>query len=499
MKKRILLFIMMIVLTMTFVGVLGCSDIDPRSLSGVVTDGVDDPTDDDTPNDPTDDDTPDKPSDDKPTDDDTPNKPSDDPTGDDTPNKPSDDKPTGDDTPNKPSDDKPTDDDTPNKPSDDKPYIPAVTEKGPIKLYYTDSEGWGSVYAYAWNYATGAANKTWPGEKLEAIGTSGFGEKQYSVEVDSSLYDRIIFNDGSGRQTADLAVSAAANGYYGKDGSFTMGTEDYGSVEYFTLTDAQNLNYIAGGKKKISVYTPSGYSAAKKYGVLYMFDSQNLYAGAAGAEKSHDSYGSWAVDVAINNLVKNGKDGFIIVAVDTTDGHRDSELTMSRNFGTLTSLADNDDFKNGKLDNLGDFMKNTLRPWVNSHYSVYTDRSMTGIAGSSSGGLAAYYLGLRDNDVYGYIGAFSPANGLFTAKDWENFYSRKDFSKGKPKVYVYCGYGDGGLEDKLVPSAREVKLLKNYGFDATSVTENYVSGATHSENYWRVAFMDFLGKTAPIQ
>ncbi len=456
MKKRILLLIMTIVLTMPFAGALGCSDANvPSAPPAADTDITDDPTSDDVPDDPTHDDNPDKP--DKP--------------------------------------DDPNDD----KPDDDKPYIPTVAEKGPITLYYTNSDGFSNVYAYVWNYATGAKKKAWPGEKLTQSGTSGFGEKQYSVTVDSSLYDRIIFNDGNNKQTADLVVSAAANGYYGKDGSFTMETEDYGRVEYFTLTDGKNLSYLPGGKKKISVYTPRGYSSAKKYGVLYMFDSQNLYAGAAGAEQSHDSYGSWAVDVAVNNLVKNGKDGFIIVAIDNTDGHRDSELTMSQSFGTLTNLADNNDFKNGKLDELGDFMKNTLIPWVNSNYSVYPDRSMTGIAGSSSGGLAAYYLGLRDNDVYGYIGAFSPANGLFTSMDWKNFYSRKDFSKGKPKVYVYCGYGDNGLEDMLAPSAKEVKLLKNYGFDAASITENYLKGATHSENYWRVAFMDFLGKIAPIQ
>lgn len=465
MKKRILLFIMMIVLAMPIVGVLGCSDAgSPDSLPAVDTDEVDDPVDNDTSDDPTNDDG------------------HDDSTDTDTPDKT----------------DK-TDNDNPDDNTDDGPYIPTVAEKGPVTLYYTNSDGWSNVYAYVWNYATDAKNRAWPGVKLTQCGTSGFGEKQYSVTVDSSLYDRIIFNDGINRQTADLVVSAAANGYYGKDGSFTMDTENYGNVEYITLTDGKNLSYIPNGKKKISVYTPRGYSTAKKYGVLYMFDSQNLYAGATGAEKSHDGYGSWAVDVAVNNLVKNGKDGFIIVAIDNNDIRRDSELTMSRDFGTLTNLADNDNFKNGKLDDLGNFMKNTLIPWVNSHYSVYPDRSMTGIAGSSSGGLAAYYLGLRDNDVYGYIGAFSPANGLFTTKDWKNFYSRKDFSKGKPKVYVYCGYGDGGLEDMLVPAAKEIKLLKNYGFDASSITENYVNGATHSENFWRVAFMDFLDKTAPIQ
>ncbi|MDE6585360.1 MAG: hypothetical protein K2K80_01605, partial [Clostridia bacterium] len=206
------------------------------------------------------------------------------------------------------------------------------------------------------------------------------------------------------------------------------------------------------------------------------------------------NYGAWAVDVEVNTLVKNGRDGVIIVAIDTTDGHRDSELTMSQSFGTLTNLADEQGFYNGKLDELGNFMKETLMPWVKSHYSVDTSREKTGIVGSSSGGLAAYYLGLRDNGLYGYIGALSPANGLFGQSDWTRFYNGKNFSAGRPKVYVYCGKNDNSLEDMLLPAAQKIKNLTSYGFAASDITENYVYKATHNEAYWRIAFAEFLGK-----
>lgn len=270
-----------------------------------------------------------------------------------------------------------------------------------------------------------------------------------------------------------------------------MDSENYGSVQYVTLKDTKNLDYIANHSKKISIYTPADYSTDKKYGMLYMFDSQNLYSSAKGA---HIVQNSWAVDVAVTNLVKNGKDGVIIVAIDNTDGHRDSELTMSQNFGTLTSLANNQDFYNGKLDELGNFIKETVMPYVSANYSIDTSREKTGIAGSSSGGLASYYLGLRDNDLYGYIGAFSPANGLFENKDWLHFYSNKDFGNGKPRIYVYCGVNDGDLEDLLAPATKHIKDLTSFGFDANNITENYCDGAPHNETYWRTAFIDFLEK-----
>lgn len=374
------------------------------------------------------------------------------------------------------------------------PQLPIIPHDTKTTVYYTNSKGWSNVYAYLWNYSSNKQKVAWPGEKLSVIGTSGYGEKQYCIEVDYSQYDRIIFNNGSGgagNQTKDLVVSQAVSGYYGEDGIFTMDTNNYGKVQYITVKDTKNLSYIANSSKKISIYTPADYSKDKKYGVIYMFDSQNLYIAADGAQTMQNP---WAVDVAVTNMVKNGTEGVIIVAIDNTDGHRDSELTMSQSFGTLTNLADNQAFYNGKLDELGNFIKETVMPYISANYSVDTSREKTGIAGSSSGGLAAYYLGLRDNDLYGYIGAFSPANGLFENKDWLRFYSSKDFSNGRPRIYVYCGVNDDGLEDMLAPAAKHIKDLTSYGFAADSIIENYVSCATHNETYWRIAFMDFLGK-----
>ncbi|MCH5164967.1 MAG: starch-binding protein [Clostridiales bacterium] len=387
---------------------------------------------------------------------------------------------------------------TPETPVD--PETPSTPRNTKINVYYTNNNGWNKVYAYIWNNSTGASKKAWPGEELSVCGTSGFGEKQYSVLIDCTVYDRVIFNNGGNSQTKDLVVSSATSGYYGEDGIFTMDATDYGKVTYTTLTDATNLSYTSSKSKKISVYTPPGYSTAKKYGVLYMFDGQNLYTDGSSTQPASNP---WAVDVAVTNLMKNGGAGIIIVAIDNTESsrQRDQELTMSPSFGTLTSLGGSQYgyFTNGKLDDLGNFIKQTLMPWVKDHYSVDTSREKTGIAGSSSGGLAAYYLGLRDNDLYGYIGAFSPANGIFQSSDWTRFYASKSgFSAGKPNVYVYCGYKDNDLEDMLVTETRKIKSgLTAAGFAASSIIENYVEGGTHNESYWRIAFTEFLGKLAP--
>lgn len=389
-------------------------------------------------------------------------------------------------------------------PNPDKPFASAVPTGTKTTVYYTNSEKWTNVYAYVWNYKTQAKKAAWPGENLTSFGTSGYGEKQYKIDVDYSVYDRIIFNDGAAsnpKQTKDLVVSAATSGYFGKDGTFTMGTENYGKVTYTTLTDNTNLSYIPTRKKKISIYTPPNYTTSKKYGVLYVFDGQNLFEAADGAEnETNGAENRWQVDVAVTNLVKNGGNGLIIVGIDNASKQRDQELTMSLTFGSQTSLggANYGDFKDGKLDELGNFIKQTVMPYIENNYSVDTSREHTGIAGSSSGGLGAYYLGLRDNDLYGYIGAFSPANGIFTSASWTSFYKSKDFSAGKPKVYVYCGEKDSDLEDMLLPETKKIKSgLTAVGFSSANIIENYVSGARHNEIYWRIAFPEFLSKLAP--
>ncbi|MBD5131249.1 MAG: starch-binding protein [Clostridiales bacterium] len=363
-------------------------------------------------------------------------------------------------------------------------------------VYYNSK--WNRVYAYLWNSKTPSSpKKAWPGDLLTANGSNEYGEKQYSVSVDYSVYNRIIFTDNNGNQTKDLVVSSAVSGYYGTDGVFTEGTDDYGKVTEKTFTDAKNLAYIGNKSKKVWVYTPPNYSPKKKYGVLYMFDGQNAF----GAVK--DNSNAWFVDVAITNLVKNGGDGVIVVGIDNGSGgsdQRDQELTMSPSFGTLTELGARKYgyFTNGKLDELGNFIKETVMPWVSKNYSVDSSREKTGIVGSSSGGLGSYYLGLRDNDLYGYIGAFSPANGLFTTSDWTKFYKSKNFgSANKPKIYVYCGKNDHDLEDMLLPETQRIKNLTSYGFKSADIIENYVDGGTHNETYWRVAFAEFAGKLIP--
>lgn len=264
----------------------------------------------------------------------------------------------------------------------------------------------------------------------------------------------------------------------------------YDKVEIISLKDEDNLSYREDKSKEIALLVPNDYSSSKCYKVLYGFDAQNLFSKSIN-NPYMPSFGSWCLDKIIEKF--NVKcDGIIVVGIFNGEGEaiRDSELTMSTNFGKLTSLAEEGKgFKDGHLDELGNFIRDTLIPYVDKRFSTVKSPEGRGIFGASSGGLSAYYLGLRDFGVYGAIGAFSPAMALFYHSDWLKFYNNICNSNA-PDIYLYCGYGDN-LEKLLIDEVKDSsKELKRMGYSG-KIIECY-SQLSHNEEAWREYFSDFL-------
>ena len=295
-----------------------------------------------------------------------------------------------------------------------------------------------------------------------------------------------------------------------------------GKTYTFTLTDEVNLP-ATNGKIDIMVYLPKGYeNSNKKYGVVYLFDGQNGF--SCGTEKYPTPMcGGWDFDGAIELLQQSGHDGVIVVGIDNGTGAdvRDSQLTMSTQFGPLTPLSQEGNFASGTLELLGDFIVSTLMPFVNSSFSTLTTMENTGIVGASSGGLAAFYLGLRDSNLYGYVGAFSPATGLFFLPSWHNFLSQVGVNK-QQKMYICCGKNSTDmLENILYDATGEVTdtvhlehlhelgggastcelahLLVEHGYPQKNIVEHYVDGAIHNEGSWKKILLDFLPKSLGIK
>jgi len=400
-------------------------------------------------------------------------------------------------------------------------YQVASTEAGTPEvdnnIYFTNNQNWSAVYAYAWTGDGDSADKNaaWPGEACTYVATNEYGQAVYAYDMTGKSFEKIIFNNNNqGEQTVDITLGDATNGYYTtdkQDGKYNVSPyqDKYVQVQPGAVTTYEFTglgDWTKDGKKKVYIYTPAGYDPAsdKQYKVLYMFDGQNLFDNFA---LDNGSAERWGVNTA---LAAAGVD-CIVVGIDNGDEYRDKQLTMDEDsFGPLSDLTKaggNDEtanYQHGVLDTLGDFIRSTLMPYINAHYKVFTGREDTYIAGSSSGGLAAFYLGLRDRDLYSVVGAFSPATGLFDLTTWQAWLARdaQVAASAYPQaMFVYCGHGQGSddLENALYAYGETAGavtlegLLEGAGYKALgTIGTLYITGAVHNEGAWRAAFKTFV-------
>ena len=123
--------------------------------------------------------------------------------------------------------------------------------------YFRNNKKWDNVYLYAWTGSS--SNASWPGKKLEKIGTNESGEGIYSVTFNTvGEYRNIIFSSGSNtNQTVDIALrDYEYNGFYisgSSDGKYKVGNFDYNGetppeepvvVEHETHDDMALIYYI---------------------------------------------------------------------------------------------------------------------------------------------------------------------------------------------------------------------------------------------------------------
>ena len=364
--------------------------------------------------------------------------------------------------------------------------------KDNITIYFTNNKSWSKVNAYVYNYATGSSMQAWPGKAMTYRAVNTYGEKVYSLTVNAKQYDRVIFNNGSA-QTTDTPLTKASTGYFingSSNGKLLAGVYPYGQNGEGTINTV-TMKYPDGGyNKAIYIWTPEGYDPAdkaKKYPVLYMCDGQNLF----GQATTLSGY-EWECDETALSLMQNGGDGVIIVGIacGSTEARRNHELTP--NLGQLSSVASSS-YQNGGGKAFSDFVTDTVIPYVESNYNT---NSIRGIAGSSSGGIEAFYIGMENMDKFRFIGALSPAFILYDQPVWDSYLSSKDFSGSVPRVYFFCGNSKNDqLEQALYTNATAMEgWMKNHGYPEEKMTTITDGDATHSEAFWALYFPEMLSR-----
>lgn len=145
-------------------------------------------------------------------------------------------------------------------------------------------------------------------------------------------------------------------------------------------------------RRDVVVYLPPGHASdERRFPVLYMHDGQNLF-------DSGTAFGGneWQVDETLQALAAKGLPA-IAVGLFNAGGARIPEYNPFPGF------------TDARGDQYLAFIIETVKPLVDSVFHTQSEREHTGLVGSSMGGLISLYGFFRHPDVFGLVGALSPA------------------------------------------------------------------------------------------
>jgi predicted alpha/beta superfamily hydrolase len=232
-----------------------------------------------------------------------------------------------------------------------------------------------------------------------------------------------------------------------------------------------------GRTRRILVYLPADYAAQPKrhYPVLYLHDGQNVFDAATSFS------GEWGIDETLDQLRKAGQDatGSIVVVIDNGNELRADEYIPWR-----SEALKGQPHPGGEGGDYVDFLARTLKPYVDAHYRTRPDAAHTGIAGSSLGGLISVYAALKYPQVFGEIGAFSPA--FWVCNDSLRAYARTHPAARTARFYFVCGPKESETMLPLMAEWRDE--LRAEGVPAANLSFHAPADGQHKEWFWRREF-----------
>jgi enterochelin esterase-like enzyme len=270
------------------------------------------------------------------------------------------------------------------------------------------------------------------------------------------------------------------------------------------VVSSGTLNYISNFESKfvaardVEIWLPNGYSANKKYAVLYMHDGQMLFDAATTWNKQ-----AWEVDETASKLQADQQTlDFIVVGINNTI-KRHPEYFPQKPYESLTDtqkqLVTQALKEKGRVsdefvpvsDAYLQFLVTELKPYIDSHYAVDSSPAATYIAGSSMGGLISLYALCEYPNVFGGAACLSTHwPGIFAVEGNpvpEAFLRYMRTHLPNPNTHrIYFDYGDQTLDALYPPLQQKVdEVMKEKGFDAKHWRTQFFPGKDHSEQSWK--------------
>jgi enterochelin esterase-like enzyme len=213
---------------------------------------------------------------------------------------------------------------------------------------------------------------------------------------------------------------------------------------------------------------------------------------------------AWDVDDVAARLISTGKIKDLIIVGIWNGGqtrHQDyfpqlpfeqmSAAEKDTVVAQLQSAGRTKEVFRPRSDNYLKFIVKELKPFIDKHYSVKTDRENTFIAGSSMGGLISLYALCEYPDVFGgaaclsthWVGTFTLQNNP-VPQAFINYLNHKLPRPNQHTIYFDCG--DRTLDALYPPIQQQVdSLMAIKGFNDTHWITKYFPGDDHSEPSWQ--------------
>ena len=309
----------------------------------------------------------------------------------------------------------------------------------------------------------------------------------FTCKGDPKLYNMVHITYGDNIVSKDMAFNRFTAGWY-LDKKKLLPYAEGMDLKYDPEFDTHKFSFD-GIDKSVYVWTPKDYdkNSAEKYSTIYMFDGQTIL--ATGRERGMDSETDcWNVSESVTAMMSMTDNKAIIVGISNIEGNRDNELVPD--LGELKVEMGSEPLDTEKHGNaFADYICDTIMPFVQKNYNVYTDAEHTSLAGSSLGGLESFYAVLTHPDKFGTAGVLSASFQLYDDNTWAEFIKDKVDLKNAPFLYFYAGAFGGDNGDVNEP-VYNMLIEKGYPKDKL-VFDKYEPGR-HEPLYWRNIYPEFL-------
>ncbi len=273
---------------------------------------------------------------------------------------------------------------------------------------------------------------------------------------------------GTGRMSSAIDIPEAGADFY--------------TIKDVPHGDIRHKNYfskITGTWRSINIYTPPGYdnSGKEQYPVLY------IQHGGGEDERG------WAVqgetDIILDNLIAEGKAKPMLVVIPNGNVSRPGMTAGGYNDEAMAVFRE-------------ELFENVI-PFIEKNYRVKPGTENRAISGLSMGGGQAFYTGLRNTNMFAYVGVFSTGlfGGIGRPGGGESSFDAEatipglltnpeSFNKKLKVFYISVGEQDPRIEPtkKLVQTFRDKGLKVEFS--------SFPGG--HEWQVWRKSLHDFAQK-----